>query len=265
MPAPPSIAIGGVGAAGPVRQCSVACSRHAPIEASIAVSGSSGALRSSSMSARYAATWRACSSSSQPRSSASRRGHVGRGLARRVAREQPGAGAAGQHIVEREDHLVARREDRLGLEVGEPRDQRLGERRIALDHGEQRACLAPVAIGQMLDGRLVGDRVRARPRRARRRNRRHRAAGAAWCGCAVAPARARAWDPPSADSSRAQHLLEHVVDRVGGHLAVRRELAAGDRDDAAVGASSPGDGVTGRRCVNCPRRARAGADRPMCP
>ena len=58
--------------------------------ASIAVSGSSGALRSSSMRARYAATWRACSSASQPRSSASSACHVGCRVGRRVARRTSG-------------------------------------------------------------------------------------------------------------------------------------------------------------------------------
>ena len=142
------------------------------------------------------------------------RGDVGRRGERRRPVEQVGPGAARQHVVERRRHLVADGVHGLGAQVRQAGDERLAERRVGGDERLDLAGERAVAAGE------VG------VRRARRRcagSRRRRAGAAA--SSATEPLR----------PSRSQHDVDGVL----GHLAVRRQLAAGDGDDAGRSGRHP--------------------------
>ena len=67
------------------------------------------------------------------------------GCQRVVAGEDPCAGAARQHVGDASGHLVSGGEHRLGSDIGEPVDERVGKRRVLLDHGHEGPCLSAVA------------------------------------------------------------------------------------------------------------------------
>ena len=104
----------------------------------------------------------------------------------RVAGEEAGAGAAGEHVVERAGHLVAHGVDGLGPQVRQPGHERLAERGVVVDEREHRGRLGAVAAGEVLvqAGLVAGG--------AALRSRRRRAAGAAWSGTACARSRGAA-------------------------------------------------------------------------
>ena len=119
---------------------------------------------------------------------------------------------------------MAHREDRLGPHVGKARNEGLGQRRVVLDHRHDGAGLAAEAVGEVV-GDGVGDAVAAGGGRD----------GLVAVGTAE-PELLR--DRPLGALRRpcAQDLGDDLVDGIGGHVAVGRELAARDRDDAARGA-----------------------------
>ena len=85
---------------------------------------------------------------------------------------QPGAGAAGQHVVERGGHLVAGRVQGLDPPIGAARDQRLGQRRGSA------ATMASRTPGLAAVARPGGDQTPGPGPSPRRR-----AGGACGCGC----------------------------------------------------------------------------------
>ena len=102
-------------------------------------------------------------------------GGRGRG---RVAGEQPGPGAAGEHVVDRAGHLVPRRVDGLG-----PRVRETGHERLARAPGRRRRARATVAARRCRSARrgAAGRSDASQPVGAR-------AAARAWCGCVPAVA-----------------------------------------------------------------------------
>ena len=150
---------------------------------------------------------------------------------RRLARLQASAGAAGQDVVDGAGHLVAHGVDGLGPQVGEAGDERLPSDGVLGDQRVQHAGLAAVPVGEVA-------REAAWPS-GRRPGRR----AAFSFGGATAAGRA----------GQAVEVLDDLVDGVLRHLAVGRELAAGDRDHARVG---PGDPVAPRQVGGAPARRR---------
>ena len=182
-------------------------------------------MRSSSTDATYVATCLLRSSASHPSSGASRSatscGHRG-GV---VAGQQARPGAATQHVVDGACHLVASGVHRLGAQVGQPGNEGPGQVGVALGHGQHGPGLVAVAVGE------VADHVAA-----------ERGDGVGLGHEAVVPVGPAQPEPAGAavalrplDGPGPEDVGEHLVDGVGGHLAVGGELAAGDGHHAAVG------------------------------
>ena len=142
---------------------------------------------------------------------------VGRGRAL-VAGQEQGARAAGQDVLDVLRHLVTGGVHRLAPRVGERRDQRFGQRAIGGDHGGDRAGIGPVPLREVTEH--VG--VEAEAGGGTRFGERFDADGASQ----------RQLLRPALGLLVAQ-LIDHGVDGVGRHAAIRRELAARDGDDAA--------------------------------
>src|SRR5438874_7182127 len=82
-------------------------------------------------------------------------GHVEGAVGGRVTGEEPGASSSGQHVVDRRGHLVARRVERLDLEVRQGRDEQLRERGLGGHHRQQRPRVTPVATYEVLEHRVA--------------------------------------------------------------------------------------------------------------
>ena len=143
--------------------------------------------------------------------------HTGGGLERGLPIEDQGPGPAGQHIGEGVGHLVASGPHRLGPQVGQSRDQRLGERRILVAQGDHQTGLRAVAPSRCAQGR--GSAVSPAWSRRKRAGARPYRPGAS--------RRVR-----EAGTVRSAELRTDDVHGVGGHPPVGGELAAGDGDQA---------------------------------
>ena len=150
---------------------------------------------------------------------------------------------------------MAGREHGFGRHVGESVDEGLAQGRILLDHRHERSRLTAIAPGQVLRGQGV-DR-RERPGCCRSRV----VAGGADEGKASGGAASEAVEADVA----AEHLLDHLVDGVGGHLAVGGQLPAGDGHEARLRAQHPVHagqvgGAPGAGGLHQRPQARPGAD-----
>ena len=156
---------------------------------------------------------------------------------RRRTVEQAGAGAARQHVVERDRHLCARRVHRLGLQVGQPGHERLAERRVGVD---QRGDLARPACRSGRRGAAAW-----RCRRWSDSRRRRPAAGA--------------WSRQRARTPRTSQTSSTVSSAISRYVV---SLPPVTRDDAAGAAA---DLVAARQVGGAARRRRsspAAAGRP---
>ena len=120
-------------------------------------------------------TWRSRSASLHPSSGGHERGDLGRGGRRRVASEEAGPRAPGEHVVDGAGHLGSHRVHDLGLRVGETGHDRLGQRRVG--------ARAARALRGRRRRSASRDRPAARPRPIPPR----RAAARAWCGSGAGP------------------------------------------------------------------------------
>ena len=129
-----------------------------------------------------------------------------------AGRQQPEAGAPQQHVADRAGLLVANRERDLGEQVGQPRDDRLGQLRPLASDGQHIVCGVAVAarergvsgVGDALDPRQLGH-IDGRAER----------------------------DLVRAARRVARLALDDPVDRHLGHPPPGRQLAPGDRHHPA--------------------------------
>ena len=125
-----------------------------------------------------------------------------------------GPGPPGQHVDQVGRHLVSHCVDRFGAQIAQARNHRLAERRVERDQGLDLGRLGAVAAGQVCVRMIDRDTLEA--------------------GCA--DERQLLGAAPGATAE----LAEDFVDRVLGHRAIGRELAAGDRDQPGL---ADGDAV----------------------
>ena len=178
--------------------------------------------------------------SSHPISGASNRATSGAAAMVGVRPQDPRARPPRQHVVEGERHLLACGVDQLGSRVGQPGNGRFQQIRPAVGEGQHGRGLGAVASDEAagaLGQRDTGSRGLGR-----------RADEGQRLGDARTPSRRLAEDP------------DGRVDGVLRHLAVRGELAPGDRDQTVGRGLTPCAGATGP--PSAPTRGRPWSTAP---
>src|SRR5216110_40104 len=129
--------------------------------------------------------------------------------------------APDQHVLHSDRHFPFDRVGDFGPDLRAPREDRVAEPAIAVYEIEHRGRLAAVIRDQMTRGGLRGA---ARPRRFYQ----HLELGGftAWQRQAVG-----GWTPRHRATVELVQALRDAIDDIPCHHAIRRELAAGDRDE----------------------------------